>query len=97
MTDQQRRLEAAHAEALRVGDSPTRADQLYRTLEALGREAPDPTLGEERAARMSASIASAIRVLRRDDDGHEAARHLQEALRQFNAPSTRKPSPFLDD
>lgn len=90
------RLAAAHAEALRVGDSPLRADQLTRTLEASAREIPGAGLGEERTARVSSAVANALRVLRRDDDGREAARYLQEALRQFDAPP-RKPSPFLDD
>jgi hypothetical protein len=36
------------------------------------------------------------RVLRRDDDGREAARHLQNALRLVED-RPRRPSPFLDD
>jgi hypothetical protein len=91
-----KRLESARADALRVHDSPQRADQLIRQLDSMTREAPLDGLGEERTTRVLASIATAIRVLRRDDDGHEAARHLQDALKQFDVP-TRKPSPFLDD
>jgi hypothetical protein len=90
------RLTSAHAEALKVGDSPLRADRLADQLEATARDVAGGGLGDERAARVSAAIANAVRVLRRDDDGREAARHLQEALKQFSAPA-RKPSPFADD
>ncbi|HEX2189942.1 MAG TPA: hypothetical protein VHG51_13640 [Longimicrobiaceae bacterium] len=92
-----RGLADAHQEALRVGDSPLRADRLADRLAELGRaveaaaDAP-----EEARARIQAALADAERVLRRDDDGREAARHLQTALRHVEQ-RPRKPSPFLDD
>jgi hypothetical protein len=96
-TDELRRgLQGAHEEALRVGDSPLRADaladrmpQLRRVLEAS--DAPD-----EARARIAAALADAERVLRRDDDGREAARHLQAALRWVED-RPRRASPFVDD
>lgn len=92
-----RGLAAAHEEALRVGDSPLRADRLADRLAGLSSAAAaamDP--GDEARSRLLAALADAERVLRRDDDGREAARHLQGALR-LGQQRTRKPSPFLDD
>ncbi|HEX2205284.1 MAG TPA: hypothetical protein VHG91_18390 [Longimicrobium sp.] len=92
-----RRLGAAHEEALRVGDSPLRADQLADQLPALTRALDaDPGVSDEVRTRVRAALADAERVLRRDDDGREAARHLQSALR-LAEDKPRKPSPFLDD
>ena len=91
-----RRLSAAHEEALRVGDSPLRADQLADRLTQLAREVAASDAPEETRTRVHATLADAERVLRRDDDGREAARHLQSALK-LTEQRTRKPSPFLDD
>jgi hypothetical protein len=91
-----RRLSAAHEEALRVGDSPLRADALADQLPALVREVASSAAGEDARARIAAALADAERVLRRDDDGREAARHLQSALRWVEE-RPRKASPFLDD
>ena len=91
------RLEAAHQEALRVGDSPLRADHLAAKVAELDRAAAaEPALTDETRARLRAALADAERVLRRDDDGREAARHLQSAL-SLGGERPRKPSPFLDD
>lgn len=89
-------LAAAETSALRVHDSPVRADQLYRELDRILETVGRAGLGEEQTARVEAAIADAMRVLRRDDDGREAAKHLQTALSQF-VQRERKPSPFLDD
>ena len=89
-------LEALHGEALRVGDSPLRADQAADHCAALARRVPDAAVGEEPRARVAAALADAERVLRRDDDGREAAKHVQRGLSQL-APRESKPSPFLDD
>ena len=92
--DLRRKLSAAHAESLRVGDSPQRADQLARTLGALTREVDQATeVPDETRARLRAALADAERVLRRDDDGREAGRHLQVAIRLVAGKSER-PSPF---
>ncbi len=91
-----RKLSAAHEEALRVGDSPLRADQLADRLSHLAREIAASDAPEETRTRVRAALADAERVLRRDDDGREAARHLQSALK-LTEQRTRKPSPFLDD
>ncbi|HEU0077213.1 MAG TPA: hypothetical protein VFQ76_06165 [Longimicrobiaceae bacterium] len=91
-----RRLAAAHEEALRVGDSPLRADQLADRVSHLAREVAGADAPEETRTRVRAALADAERVLRRDDDGREAARHLQAALK-LTEQRTRKPSPFLDD
>jgi hypothetical protein len=91
-----RSLSAAHAEALRVGDSPLRADRLADTIAALARSVATEVDSEDIRARLSAALADAERVLRRDDDGREAARHLQAALR-LGEPAPRRESPFLDD
>jgi hypothetical protein len=91
-----RRLSTAHAEALRVGDSPIRADRAADQLEALARELDGASLTEEQLARVGSALADAVRVLRRDDDGREAARHLQAATRVLE-PRERKPSQFGDE
>ncbi len=91
-----RAIEAAHATALKVHDSPVRADQLSASIRPILESLPIDALGEEKAARIKAALESALRVLRRDEDGREAARHLQTALRFFES-KPRAPSPFLDD
>ena len=90
------RIAAAHAEALRVGDSPVRADQLERTLHGIVGAVPAAGLTEEQASRVLGALESALRVLRREEDGREAAKHLQTALAQLED-RARKPSPFADD
>lgn len=94
--DLQGLLQSLHAEALRVGDSPLRADQLAARLPAVTRTGDYASLPEEIQDRIGGAVASAERVLRRDDDGREAARHLHSALALLK-PRPRKPSPFLDD
>lgn len=96
MDDLRSKLSAAQQEALRVGDSPLRADALADRLPALGRDVAASAATDEVKARIAAELAAAERVLRRDDDGREAARHLTSALRLVEDRS-RKPSPFLDD
>lgn len=91
-----RALSDAHAEALRVGDSPLRADRLADTLAALSGTVAASELPDDLGARLGSALADAERVLRRDDDGREAARHLQSALR-LGEPAPRRPSPFLDE
>lgn len=90
------RLEAAHSEALRVHDSPVRADQLERTVRGLLSSLEGSTLAEEPRLRVRAALESAVRALRWDEDGREAARHLATALGQLD-PRPRRPSPFLDE
>jgi hypothetical protein len=90
------RLNAAHAEALKVHDSPLRADQVHAQVQQIAASLNREELGEERSARIVFALNDALRVLRRDDDGREAARHLATALSQLEA-GPRKPSPFLDD
>jgi type VI protein secretion system component VasF len=90
-----RRLEAAVAEARRVGDSPLRADQLADRLGELLRAVPTLEAPEDTRNRIRSALTDAERVLRRDDDGHEAARHIQTALRASEWKAA-KPSPFLD-
>jgi hypothetical protein len=93
-----RRLIAAHQEALRVGDSPLRADQLAAKVADLTRAVAAAEVPGDARGRTLAALADAERVLRRDDDGNEAAKHLQTALRQLEGGGPpRKPSPFLDD
>jgi hypothetical protein len=93
-----RKLSAAHAEALRVHDSPIRADQLAAHIQNLHDGlAAASELTEERRVRIAAALEDALRVLRRDDDGREAARHIQTALGQLGAEGPRRSSPFLDD
>ena len=89
-------LQSLHAEALRVGDSPLRADQLAARLPTIVSGSEYAGLPEDTRHRIRAAMDSAERVLRRDDDGREAARHLQSALALLT-PRPRKASPFLDD
>ncbi|HEX5725591.1 MAG TPA: hypothetical protein VFX98_09005 [Longimicrobiaceae bacterium] len=91
--DLRRRLSAAQQEALRVGDSPQRADQLAATVAELARAVAAADASDELRNRLRAALADAERVLRRDDDGREAARHLQTALR-LAEDRPRPPSPF---
>jgi hypothetical protein len=88
-------LSSAHAEALRVGDSPLRADQLANKLAALLLTIVAAAVDDDLKARITSEVSDAERVLRRDDDGREAARHLQSALR-LGEDRPRKPSPFPD-
>lgn len=90
------RLSAARADALRVHDSPLRADALAAQVQKLADTLDGSALGEDRTVRISAALANVLRVLRRDDDGREAARHLQTALGLLEG-GGRRPSPFLDD
>lgn len=94
--DLRARLSAARAEALRVGDSPVRGDRVEAALRGIVDSLPAAGLAEERRARVLASLESALRVLRRDDDGREAAKHVQAALGQLDPPA-RRPSPFGDE
>lgn len=94
--DLHRQLSAAHAEALRVGDSPLAADQLANKLPAILRAMDASDLAEDTRKRVRDALGIAERVLRRDDDGREAARHIQTAVGLLG-PRPRKPSPFLDD
>ena len=96
MDDLRSKLLAAHQEALRVGDSPLHADALADRLPALARDLAASGATDEMKARVGAELEAAERVLRRDDDGREAARHLQNALRLVED-RPRRPSPFLDD
>ena len=96
MDDLRTKLSGAHAEALRVGDSPLRADALADRLPDLARALAASGATDETKARVGAELQAAERVLRRDDDGREAARHLQNALRLVED-RPRRPSPFLDD
>ena len=91
-----RAIEAAHASAMTVHDSPVRADQVQVQIRKILDSLPAAALGEEKTARVKAALESALRVLRRDDDGREAAKHLQTGLRFFES-KPRAPSPFLDD
>lgn len=91
------KLSGAHQEALRVGDSPLRADALADRLPALARAVDESGATDEIKARIRAELADAERVLRRDDDGREAARHLQAALRHAEFGRPRAPNPFGDD
>jgi hypothetical protein len=91
-----RQLSAAHAEALRVGDSPLYADQLASRLAAMIRAVEQADLAEDTRKRIRDAVSTAERVLRRDDDGREAARHIHTAIGLLG-PRPRKPSPFLDD
>src|SRR4051794_15537058 len=90
------RLAAAREEALRVGDSPLRGDHLADRLGPLARDIAASPATDEVKARIGAALADAERVLRRDDDGREAARHLATALSHTESRS-RRPSPFMDD
>jgi hypothetical protein len=90
------RIAAAHGEALQVGDSAARSDQLAAKLRTLAASLAGSGLSNDAQNRVRDALATAERVLRRDDDGREAARHLNTALGHL-APRARKPSPFLDD
>ncbi|CAN5842956.1 hypothetical protein BH23GEM6_BH23GEM6_09820 [soil metagenome] len=94
--DVQSHLAAAHSEALAVGDSPLRADRLALKLVGLTQAVNESDLDEDVKNRIRVAVNLAERVLRRDDDGREAARHLQAALALLK-PRQRKPSPFADD
>lgn len=95
--DLRRRLAAAHQEAMRVHDSPLRADAVAKSVTALTAEVEGAAgLPDELRARLLAALADAQRVLRRDDDGREAARHLQRALSLAEG-RPRAPNPFGDD
>jgi hypothetical protein len=96
MDDLRAKLSAAQQEALRVGDSPLRADALADRLPELARALAASGATDEMKARVGAELEAAERVLRRDDDGREAARHLQNALRLVED-RPRRPSPFVDD
>lgn len=76
-----------------MGDSPIRADRLADRLVALSRKLDDAEVADELRSRIGAALADAERVLRRDDDGHEAYRHLQSAIR-LAEDRPRPPSPF---
>lgn len=88
-----RTLASAHAEALAVGDSTVRADRLAQRLGELSRTLLAADLPDDARGRVKAALADAERVLRRDDDGREAARHLQSAIR-LTDDRPRPPSPF---
>lgn len=89
-------LASAHQEALRVGDSPLRADLLADKLGPLARRLSGLEVADEMKSRIEAALADAERALRRDDDGREAARHLQSAIRLGGSERPRRPSPFVD-
>ena len=96
LTDDLRRaLAAAHQEARQVGDSPVRADRLADRLVRVGAQVQAAEVTDELRARLQAALDDAERVLRRDDDGFEAARHLQAAMR-LAEDRPRAPSPFAD-
>ncbi|HEU0298450.1 MAG TPA: hypothetical protein VFR37_03330 [Longimicrobium sp.] len=90
------RLSAAHADALRVHDSPVYADQLASKVDGIIRALDQADLDDDTRKRIHDALGVAERVLRRDDDGREAARHLHTAIGLLG-PRPRKPSPFLDD
>lgn len=94
VTDELRReLSAAQQEARQVGDSPVRADRLADRVAALARKLDSADIADELRARLRSALADAERVLRRDDDGFEASRHLQAAMRLADD-RPRPPSPF---
>ena len=90
-----RQLEDAVAEARRVGDSPLRADRLADRIVQIVSDLPTAEVPDDVRKRIQSALSDAERVLRRDDDGHEAARHLTTALRASEQRPS-KPSPFLD-
>ena len=94
--DLRAKLSAAQQEALRVGDSPLRADALADRIPRLLADVAASDATDEVKARVRGELEAAERVLRRDDDGREAARHLQNALRWVED-RPRRASPFLDD
>lgn len=95
-SDLHRQLSVAHAEALRVHDSPVYADQLAAKVAGIIRGLDRTELHEDTVKRVRDALAIAERVLRRDDDGREAARHIHVAIGLLG-PRPRKPSPFGDD
>lgn len=95
-SDLYRQLSLAHAEALRVGDSPIYADQLASKMAGIIRAAEQAEIHEDTRKRIRDALSTAERVLRRDDDGREAARHIHTAIGLLKPPP-RRPSPFLDD
>ena len=95
--DLRMKLSGAQQEALRVGDSPLRADALADRIPALAAFVDASDVADEIRSRIRAALADAERVLRRDDDGREAARHLQTAMSHLPGGRPRAPSPFGDD
>lgn len=91
-----RKLSELYSEALRVGDSPVRADRVAEMIQRLRNDLDSDFIGEERAARTTSFLDDALRALRRDDDGRQAAKYLQSAMRLFE-PVTPRKSPFLND
>ncbi|HEX6924877.1 MAG TPA: hypothetical protein VF167_05585 [Longimicrobiaceae bacterium] len=71
------------------------ADRLAERIARISERVKAAPIPDELRARLLAALADAERVLRRDDDGFEAARHLQTALR-LAEDRPRPPSPFLD-
>lgn len=57
---------------------------------------PADDLYHQIPARTQGPLSIAERVLRRNDDGREAARHLHTAIGLLSL-QARKPSPFLDE
>jgi hypothetical protein len=96
LDDLHRQLSTAHADALRVGDSPLYADQLAHKLAGIIRTLEQADVDDDTRKRIRDALETAERVLRRDDDGREAARHIHTAIGLLG-PRPRKPSPFLDD
>jgi hypothetical protein len=88
-----RMLTSAHTEALAVGDSTVRADRLAQRIGEMSRALASADLTDDARTRVQAALSDAERVLRRDDDGREAARHLQSAIR-LTDDRPRPPSPF---
>lgn len=88
-----RELASAYQEARQVGDSPVRADRLAERLVRMRPSVESAEATDELRSRLLAALADAERVLRRDDDGHEASRHLQSAMR-LAEDRPRPPSPF---
>ncbi len=80
-----RALADAHAEALRVGDSPLRADQLAAKLAKLTGSLNQLDAQTDLRERLRDALANAERALRRDDDGRQAAVHLKAAVRLTEA------------
>jgi hypothetical protein len=95
-SDLHRQLSLAHADALRVGDSPLYADQLANKVAGTIRGLDQADVEDDTRKRIRDALGTAERVLRRDDDGREAARHIHTAIGLLG-PRPRKPSPFLDD
>ncbi len=85
-----RALSDAHAEALRVGDSPLRADQLAAKLAKLLASIGELDVPPDLRGKLRDAVAGAERSLRRDDDGRQAAVHLKAAIRLTEG-SSREP------